>query len=413
MLIARRDSPALEVGGAAAGRPFHDPPPRVMLYTHDSYGLGHLRRTLVLSTFLADRWRGAPQLVVTGSPVGERFVRPDEAALVRLPPVRKVGEDAYEARESGMTFAEVSARRRAILLDAAREFEPDILVVDHAPAGLQGELRDAIAYLHDRRRPARLVLSLRDVVDGGPLVRGLWTRDGIHALLDELYDAIVVFGRQEYYDAVREYDLSSRAAEKTRHVGYLGRAAGVQPRIAGHGSDGPLVVVTAGSGEDGLDLYRAAIEAWAWHDGPSCRTLVIGGPLLPAADRARLRRLTADLVPAVRVVDEVPDALAVIAAADVVVSMAGFNSICEIFSCAKPAVVVPRAVRSYEQRTRAEFLSQRGLVRRVLRAELTPERLGDEVAGLLSGRVRLAPPPPLDGLAGFGDVLDALQARAR
>lgn len=382
-----------------------------MLYTHDSYGLGHLRRTLVLSRLLADRWPGCTRLIATGSPVAERFVRPDEAALVRLPAVRKVGEDAYEARDGGMTFAEISALRRAILIRAAREFAPDVLVVDHAPAGLHGELRDALAHLREGARPTRLVLSLRDVVDGAALVRELWARDGVYALLDELYDAIVVYGRQDFYDAAREYGLSARAAAKTHHVGYLGRSpegpAAGPTREAG----GPLVVVTAGSGEDGLELYRVAIDALGGTVASPGRLLVIGGPLLPAPDRKRLHQLAVARGPVVQVVDEVPDALGLIASADVVVSMAGFNSICEIFSCARPAVVVPRAVRSYEQRTRAEVLSRRGLIRHVLPSELTPDRLRNEVTGLLEGRVRVDPPPPLDGLQGFAAVLDALRAR--
>jgi predicted glycosyltransferase len=381
-----------------------------MLYTHDSYGLGHLRRTLVLSRLLADRWPGCARLIATGSPVAERFVRPGEAMLVPLPPVRKTGEDSYEPREGGTTFAEISSRRRAILLRAAREFAPDILVVDHAPAGLHGELRDALDHLASGTRPTRLVLSLRDVVDGAALVREVWRRDGIHALLDERYDAIVVYGIREFYDAAREYALSPRASAKTHHVGYLRREAEASVAAPDDGRASPRVVVTAGSGEDGLELYRVAIEALAGATGPPPgRLLVIGGPLLPEADRARLRALAAPWGAAVRVVEEVPDALEPIMTADVVVSMAGFNSICEIFSAARPAVVVPRAVRSFEQRTRAEFLSARGLVRRLHQSDLTPERLRDEVTELLDGRQRVGPPPPLGGLEGFAAVLEALR----
>jgi predicted glycosyltransferase len=384
-----------------------------MLYTHDSYGLGHLRRTLVLSRFLADRWPDSARLIATGSPVAERFVRAGEATLVPLPPVRKTGEDTYEARDGAMPFAEISARRGAILLRAAREFAPDILVVDHAPAGLHGELRDALDFLASGPRRARLVLSLRDVVDGAPLVRELWRRDRIHALLDERYDAIVVYGVRELYDAAREYGLSPRASARTHHVGYLRRVPGT-PLAAPVDREGraiPRVVVTAGSGEDGLALYRVAIEALGGSIGPPPgRVTVIGGPLLSAADRITLRALAAPWEAAVQVVEEVSDAFEPIEAADVVVSMAGFNSICEIFSAARPAVVVPRAVRSFEQRTRAEFLSARGIVRRLIQPELTPDRLRDEVTGLLDGRRRVGPPPPLGGLEGFAAVLDALRA---
>ena len=66
-----------------------------MFYCHDSYGLGHLQRTLTLAHYLAGHGLAASQLIVTGSPVAHTFPVPEGADYVKLPSVVKVGSDQY------------------------------------------------------------------------------------------------------------------------------------------------------------------------------------------------------------------------------------------------------------------------------------------------------------------------------
>lgn len=389
-------------------------PPRVLFYTHDSYGLGHLQRTLVLSRFLAAVWPAAHQLIATGSPVAGRLVRPGDAPHVTLPPVIKVGPGQYVPRDPGRSLEEILAARAGILLRAATAFAPDVVVVDHAPAGLLGELRAVIARLERGPEPARFVLSLRDIIDSRDIVRALWARDGVYALLDHVYDLIVVHGWPGAHDVAAEYGLSPVAARKVRYLGYPGRGpetSGPTPIPRGSG-DPPLVVATAGSGEDGAPLLCAMARVLrAWPGGRRLAAVLVEGPLMPDGDRRRVRAL-ADGVPDVRVVEYVDDMVGLIGRAAVVVSMAGFNTVCEILSCGRPAVLVPRAVRGEEQPIRARLLESRGLVRVLDAAVLTPGALRDAVGELLAHPGRLRPPPPLDGLPAFVDALASLPAAA-
>ncbi|MER3459582.1 MAG: hypothetical protein C4309_14005, partial [Chloroflexota bacterium] len=92
-----------------------------------------------------------------------------------------------------------------------------------------------------------------------------------------------------------------------------------------------------------------------------------------------------------------PDLVSYIAAADLVVSMAGYNTVCETLSLGVRALLVPRVRPRAEQRIRAERLAQRGCARVLLPEDLSPQRLADEI-------VALATPPPavrlnFDGLA--------------
>ena len=97
--------------------------------------------------------------------------------------------------------------------------------------------------------------------------------------------------------------------------------------------------------------------------------------------------------------------------ADVVVSMGGHSTICEILSFARPAIIVPRAAPRREQLIRAEGLSHRGLVRMIHPDELTADRLSQELERLLEGRITDAAPVRLDGAAATAAELDVLLAQ--
>ena len=384
-----------------------DGEPGVMFYSHDTYGLGHLRRTLALAGFLRSR-RSLSQLIVTGSALAHRFSLPPGADYIKLPSVVKVAAGRYESRFLGLSFSAIRDLRRELLLGAARHFRPSMLVVDNVPGGLKGELQPALHYL--KSTSCRLVLGLRDVVDEADWVREAWAKDGSYELLDRTYDRILVYGEREIYDSVAEYGLSWRAAEKTRFVGYLGREPGRQSpeqiRSALGVDQRPLVLVMAGGGEDGHDLLRAVLEAIRLRgDGTSFECLLLGGPLMPANHRREVLGLARER--AVHYIDFSDDVPSYVRAADVVVSMGGYNSVCELLASGKPALIVPRVTPRREQLIRARALANRGHLRLIHPAELEPRRLFDEMSRLLQeGRapVNLS----INGLPAAAAALDEL-----
>jgi predicted glycosyltransferase len=261
------------------------------------------------------------------------------------------------------------------------------------------------------------VLGVRDVAAEAVQVRRAWSSEGAYELLDDVYDLILVYGQQDVYDLAEQAGLSSRAAAKVRYVGYLRREVGPRSPSEVRASLGlktdRLVLVTVGGGGDGYPLLAAMAEALR----PGAPTadfdcVLVGGPLLPAADRQRLRAMLPD-DERVRLLDVVDDLRPYVAAADVVVARGGYNTVCEILSFARPAVLAPRAPiggsgRITEQLIRARALAERGLVRMIHPDELTPARLLQEVNGLLNAP---APPPAavsLDGLPAVADELAAL-----
>src|SRR5207249_3591553 len=118
-----------------------------------------------------------------------------------------------------------------------------------------------------------------------------------------------------------------------RHLGYLAPRVSEEERARTRtvlNADGaPLAVVTVGGGESGervVDAYLDAVQERRL-DADLC-TLVITGPFMPEAEQ---RRLAARSTPRAQVIPFMPGLEAVIAAADVVVGRAGYNTVCEAF----------------------------------------------------------------------------------
>ncbi len=382
-----------------------------LLYCHDTYGLGHLRRTLLLAHHLRSRWPTVTQLLVTGSPLAHAFQLPPGADYLKLPSVVKVGRGRYAPSALPLPFAAIQRLRRDLLTATAREFHPDIFIVDNVPAGLKGEIVPALKHLKRVSPGTRLVLGLRDIVDDPERVCREWRDQGVYELLDDVYDLILVYGDAAVFDVVSEYRLSSRAAAKTRYVGYLGRRADAarveQLRAELRQPDRPLVLATTGGGGDGYKVLRTLLEArLRWPAAADFACVVVAGPFVPAAERHELAELAANGSRA-RLVSFAPDLTAYIAAADVVVSMAGYNTICELVSLQRPAVIVPRVEPRLEQLIRARAVTRRGAGRMIHPAELTPRRLLDEVNTLLKRPSSVATVLPLEGLTRVSEELES------
>ena len=65
--------------------------PMVFLYSHDTYGLGHLRRNLAIAEHLLARPAAFSVRLLTGSPVIGSWALPDGLDVTTLEPVIKTG----------------------------------------------------------------------------------------------------------------------------------------------------------------------------------------------------------------------------------------------------------------------------------------------------------------------------------
>ncbi len=351
---------------------------RVFLYSHDTFGLGHLRRNLAIARrLLADR-EAFSVLLLTGSPVAEIWDMPPGLEVQPLPPVVKTGAERYEAREPGKLFGMVKGYREALILKLVLRDRPDIFLVDHAPAGMNGELLSTLALIRQELPETRVVLGLRDILDSPGAVRALWAEQNIYALLEAAYDDILVYGSRSLFDVAAGYGLSAKIAERLRYCGHVVAPAS---NLAAHpcwdtarAAGRPVVLVTAGGGGDGFALMQAYLDGLPPVGMTSFYSVIVTGPLMPSAGRDMLERFvqgrddvelvayTTNLVPSLK-------------AASLVVSMAGYNTTAELIALRQSAILVPRAAPRAEQLLRARQLAALGLVRMIEPEDDLVERL--------------------------------------
>jgi predicted glycosyltransferase len=316
--------------------------------------------------------------------------------------------------------------RRDLICSAALSFRPDIVLVDHMPHGARGELLPALDAL--RSTPAKLVLGLRDILDAPKAVRSRWRTEGAYAALDH-YDLVLVYGSRTVFDVAKQYAWSRSAADLLVYCGYVcrpmttRRARRIRSRYlasaterdigtggngSGHSSGDPnarLIVATAGGGADAYPLMDALLSGFPRLRAlQPCAMVIITGPFMPVAERRDLQARVQGLPIQVRT--SVKDIPSYIAAADVVVGMAGYNTTAEILSIGTPAVLVPRGAPSAEQRMRARLFAERGWVGVVDPDDLGPDTLVDAVHDALAAKPPLGLGPDLHGLeVAVGQIL--------
>jgi predicted glycosyltransferase len=384
--------------------------PRILLYSHDTFGLGHLRRTQAIAERVAGDWPQASQLLITGSMVAGAFRLPPHLDLIKLPALSKKSSGRYKARALPLSLAQTIHWREQMILQAAQAFEPDLVLVDKTPTGVEGELLPTIRYLKSWRPHVRLVLGMRDIEDAPEATRAEWDANGTRNLHEEIYDRILLYGLREVFDPIAEYGMSDTVAAKVDVCGYLGRDTSARPaadvRRELNAGDRLLIVVTAGGGGDGFELLKAFMDSRAFSQTVSnAHCLVVTGPLMAQGKRRLLQQ--ASRVEQLSLIEFTPDLLSYLAAADLIVSMAGYNTVCEALTLGARLLLVPRMRPRAEQQIRAERLAALGLARVLLPEQLTAERLAHEIDLSLS-MPRAAVTLDLDGLTRVSRAIGAM-----
>ena len=148
---------------------------RILIYSHDTFGLGHLRRCRTIAHSLVERFKQLSVLILSGLadhrqlrfPRARRFrarARRDQAAQRRI----HVAQPAHRHRARRWRCAPRSSGT------PPRSFGPDLFIVDKEPLGLRGEVHETLKML--KRSGTRLVLGLRDVMDEPRLLEPEWQR---------------------------------------------------------------------------------------------------------------------------------------------------------------------------------------------------------------------------------------------
>jgi predicted glycosyltransferase len=358
----------------------------ILMYSHDTYGLGHIRRTMAIASHLL-----GPRiniLILTGSPIAGRFSFPDRIDFVRIPGMIKKTNDEYLPLSIKINAQHALNIRKNIITATAKTFQPHLFIVDKEPLGLKKEILPTLKWFRKCRPDTRSILGLRDIMDDADTVKKDWQEKKVYEHLEKLYSEIWVYGNREFYDPITEYDISESISQKMYFTGYIPRkipgkeAVRKVTKELGLKNGEKLVVVTTGGGGDGyrvMDTYLAMLESFSCP--PPFKSVLITGPFMPKQERRdlfkRARRLGVRTYHFYRQMEKI------FAAADIVVSMGGYNTLCEILGQGTISLVIPRETPRQEQIIRARAFHRQNLVDYIPWADYAPDLLKDKIFYLL------------------------------
>jgi predicted glycosyltransferase len=345
---------------------------RVLFYVQHLLGIGHLARASRIADALqAD---GFAVTIITGGMMVEGFPSPG-IHVVALPAIRsRDTEFSSLVDEHGREIDEALwQKRRGLLLATLLSSKPDMLIIEAYPFGRRQmrfellPLLDAAAAM--KPRPL-IVSSIRDILQSA---RKVGRAEETVSLLDRFFDLVMVHGDRRFVKLEDSFPLADRIGGK---LAYTGLVAPPPPPAAKDQFD---VIVSCGGGAAAGYLLKAAIAAAKRLRPKLARWCVITGPNLG------LDGLPGPLPANVEVFAFRNDFPALLSTAQLSISQAGYNTVCDILRARCRAVLVPFAGNGEtEQPMRAERLASRGLAHVVAEADLTAETLTTTIEAALA-----------------------------
>ena len=352
---------------------------RILMYSHDTFGLGHLRRCRTIAHALVQEYSGLTVLIISGSQIAGAFDYRARVDFVKIPSVIKLRNGEYTSLAAHIDVQDTIKMRRSIIRHTAESFQPDIFIVDKEPMGLQGEVEETLAYL--KSRGTTLILGLREVMDAPHLLDAEWKRNDVMGKIERIYDHIWVYGPPDFYDPLTGLDVPQSVRDRMEFVGFLQRRS-AQEKLPDKRRAGGYLLVTTGGGGDGADLIDNVMNAYLQDPTLEQKALVVLGPYMPGEQRSAFLR-KGRFIPQIEVIEFDTRMEELIAGSAGVVAMGGYNTYCEILSFDKPALIVPRTTPREEQLLRATRAAELGMVEMLLPEEAAdPLRMAAALRGL-------------------------------
>jgi predicted glycosyltransferase len=346
-------------------------------------GLGHLRRLSNIARVLQGRFAC---LIVTGHRAAANWCVPAECEYVHVPAWDSLLAEkaAYWGRQPFLSDGPDAALsfRRDLMQGIVDAFRPDLLFVDHLPLGMRGELEHIID--HARCRKYLVTRALQNETEN--LAELLLEGKALQSIRDR-YDRVLVAMDPGVFDVRDRYPALDSVAEKFRTVGYV-----VDPpdpgdvarrrEARGLGQGGLWAVASAGGGQHGEALIAASCDLAAAH--PDIAFDVVIGPRSNLSPESLAERVGA--ATNLRLHPQVPDMAAMHAAADIVISSGGYNSLLESLQGQAHIVCIPsRKSEHDEQYLHAAHLRRFAAIEVDIDVTRLPAMFADTVARLRTG----------------------------
>ena len=371
---------------------------KIIQYSQHVLGIGHFMRSLEICRALSDH----EVILVTGGPPVDTSM-PKHVSEFRLPDLQ-MNQDfkGLFSTDKNLNVDQIKGERQKRLFALFEREKPDVFLIELYPFGRKAfrfELDPILQALYDKKLPpCGVICSVRDILvekddHGKHEARVVRT-------LNRYFDRVLVHADPDLVEIRESFGPFDEISIPVDYTGYI---APKPPATVGQiirkqmdmGDSDALIVASAGGGNVGALLLEAVLRAFLRVKRDNCRLQVFTGPFMKSRDFDSLRTLA----PAKAQVDRFAvDFISYLAAADLSVSMGGYNTTMNILATGVPALLWPFS-QNREQRLRAERLADRGLLTVLRDADLQPDRLAAMMDQKLSQSTRLVVTLDLDGAA--------------
>ena len=371
---------------------------KIFQYCQYVLGIGHFFRTLEISRALAEH---EITLVTGGSDIDVEL--PEHIHEVGLPGL-EMDRDFKNllAKNKADSIVQIKRARRQMLFDLYKKASPDVFIVELYPFGRRAFSFEIDPILKGIRyqilKPSQVICSLRDILVDRKKYQSSYESKVVD-LLNNYFDALLIHSDP----SLLKIDTTFSSIEQIRiPVVYTGfvtskpvpNARQHLRKKLGIEKNNKLIVASLGGGKVGRSLLQAVLDAFQLVDAShNCYLAVFTGPFMAQQDVDRLQKHSGKKISVARFTSEF---LSYLAAADLSISMAGYNTCMNILAARVPALVRPFS-QNREQRFRAERLAEKGAVRVLNKHDLKPLRLANIIDQMLTHPLKPISDIDLDG----------------
>jgi predicted glycosyltransferase len=380
----------------------------IVFYCQYVWGMGHLFRSIELARALADH---RVILVAGGEEVAVEL--PAHVERVRLPELHMDEHFTTLLTKAPERSVAAIQRERADALEALFDrVRPQIFVVELFPFGRSAfgfELEPLLeAIRRGRYGPVRTACSLRDVLveKRDPAAYEARVLDGLH----RWFDLLLIHSDERLLPLRETFSRFEDIRIPKVHTGFVAARPDLENgrrlrRNLGVSPDENLVIASCGGGRSGYRLMRAVLEACRRLPHRPLHLEAFCGPFMNAEDFGELEALRA---PGRAVHRFTPQLIDYLSAADLSISLAGYNTCMNLLATGVPALVLPYS-RQREQPWRVQKLM--GCLPMIVLSEddLESERIAAFIETGLALQRRAGPATVnLDGAAATARLLAGL-----
>ena len=360
---------------------------KILYYCQHVLGVGHFHRSLEICRACSENHRVT---MIVGGPAIEIGREPFE--FLKLPGLQMDKHfSGLQTCDPALELEKVKTQRIETLRSFFQTWQPDCVILELYPFGRKAFRFELTPLLEEARdRTCTVLCSLRDILVEKKTDRSMW-EDRVVDTLNRYFDGLLVHADPRIVTLDATFGPIEQLKVPIYYTGFITprpRANGRTEIRAQLGlSDNDQMIVTSiGSGSVGAPLLEAVANAARFDDTMrDLRFQMFTGPYCPPEVVEKLQTTEQQNVTIERFADHFVDWLA---AADLSVSMAGYNTSMNTLAAGVPALMLPFD-QNREQRLRVEQLIGDHSIRMLEEQDLTPQRLAALIrTQLQAGRYR-------------------------